>query len=276
MLMWPRLGVINSGLDQTKEYEVVKKEMLSPKKASALTILLSTILLINMLLFGIVQSCIDSDMDDDWLANYVSDEADSKFSEKNNSPFSLGSNQQSDLLYLVINEFMADNGITVASPDGNSPDWIELFNAGSNTIDLTGMYLTDDLSYPTRWQFPEGTTIGPEEYYIIWLDRDGGGLYASFALNANGEEIGLFDSNGRTLIDSVEFLKQIQDVSYGRSPDGGSSWNYLLSATPGFSNEEPSVETKSSVWVVILLIIAFLVAGVSILLVGKIRQGRKK
>jgi hypothetical protein len=192
--------------------------MLSTKKSSTFGILFFTFLLIVMSVFGVVQ--------------YSAVSADSK------------AGYRSDL---VINEFMADNGITLASPDGNSPDWIELFNTGSGAVDLTGMYLTDDLNDPTRWQFPDGTTLGPGEYLVVWADRSGGELYASFALDANGEEIGLFDSDGVTLIDSVVFLKQIQDVSYGRIPDGGPSWNYLLSATPGYSNQNPSVETKSSV-----------------------------
>ena len=172
---------------------------------------------------------------------------------------------------LVINEFMADNGITIASPDGDSPDWIELFNTGSSTIDLSGMYLTDDLSDPTRWQFPDGTSLGSKEYLIVWAERGRGELYASFGLNANGEEIGLFDSDGKTLIDSVVFLKQIQDVSYGRIPDGGSSWNYLLTATPGYSNQNTSVETKSSFWSLVILIVVFTIIGFFIFIINKKR-----
>jgi hypothetical protein len=188
---------------------------------------------------------------------------------------STGANQNGDRSDLVINEFMADNGITLASPNGNSPDWIEIFNTGSETIDLTGMYLTDDLNDPTRWQFPEGTTLGSKEYLVIWAKRNGGELHASFGLNANGEEIGLFDSDGSTLIDSVVFLKQIQDVSYGRIPDGASSWNYLLSATPCYSNQNPSVENKCSVWSLDILIIAFAAIGIIIFVVKKIRAGTK-
>lgn len=187
-----------------------------------------------------------------------------------------GVNQTNYRSNLVINEFMADNSITIASPDGNSPDWIELFNSGNMTIDLSGMYLTDDLTDPMCWQFPEGTTIGPREYLIVWADRNGGEFYASFGLNANGEEIGLFDSDGQTLIDSVIYVKQIQDVSYGRFPDGGSSWNYLLSATPGSSNQNPSIENKSSIWSLFLLIVVFLIAGISIFLFSKFKEGTKK
>jgi hypothetical protein len=243
----------------------VKREMLSSKKVSVSAVVLSTLLLTSLLLLGVVQGSTDF---------AVSTQL--EFFGKSDSVMPVSSNQTIDLSHLFINEFMADNGITVAGPNGNSPDWIELFNAGNKTIDLTGMYLTDDLTDPTCWQFPEGTTIGPSEYLLVWADRDGGEIYASFGLNANGEEIGLFDSDGETLIDSVQFVKQIQDVSYGRIPDGGSSWNYLLSATPGFSNQDPSVEAQSSVWSLVLLIVVFLIAGVSIFLASKIRTRKNK
>lgn len=219
----------------------MKQEILHTENASVLTLFLSTLLLSSMLLVSVVHCSSSSD------------------------------NNKS---YLYINEIMADNGITVAGPDGNSPDWIELYNAGNETIDLTGMYLTDNLNNPTKWQFPEGTTIGAGDYLIVWADADGGDLYASFGLDANGEEVGLFDSDGVTLIDSVTFLKQIQDVSYGRLPDGGSSWNYLLSATPGYSNHEPSNGATSSIWTLLALIVVFLVVGVSLVVVSKMRSRR--
>ena len=45
---------------------------------------------------------------------------------------------------LRINEFMASNGLTLADGDGNSSDWIEIYNAGPGVADLTGWHLTDE------------------------------------------------------------------------------------------------------------------------------------
>jgi hypothetical protein len=73
----------------------------------------------------------------------------------------------------------------------------------------------------------------------------------------------------------VEFAKQIQDVSYGRFPDGGSSWNYL-SATPGYSNHQPSDGSQSSVEFFLVLIIGFTVGGVCIFLASKTKARAKK
>ena len=51
---------------------------------------------------------------------------------------------------LFINEFMADNDSIVPDEYGQYDDWLEIYNAGSTAVDLGGMYLTDDLTDPTK------------------------------------------------------------------------------------------------------------------------------
>lgn len=210
-------------------------------KTATVTILLVAMLLTNVLLFGIVKC-------------------------QNNSE-----NQVSGV---IINEFMADNGITVSGPDGNSPDWIELYNSGTETVDLAGMYLTDDLLDPTCWQFPDDSTIEAGEYMIIWANTNGGEGYATFSLNANGEAIGLFASDGVTLIDSVVYTKQLQDVSYGRDPDDNSVWDYLPTATPGSANRE-AVGTETSVWSLLVIVAFFAIVTVVVVVIGRLNKQRK-
>lgn len=141
---------------------------------------------------------------------------------------------------LVINEFMADNGATIADPEGEYDDWIEIYNASAQTVDLAGMYLTDDLLNPTQWQFPPGTLLGPSGYLLVWADEDvpqnPSGLHANFKLSADGEAIGLFATNGATLVDSVSFGNQSQDVSYGRFPNGSGSWYPMAQPSPNAAN----------------------------------------
>lgn len=143
---------------------------------------------------------------------------------------------------LLINEFMAKNRLTIVNSGINgdsSPDWIEFFNAGNETADLSFMYLTDHLDNSKRWRFPIDTSIEPGGYLLVWADKNpaAGKLHTSFKLNASGEAIGLFAADGDTLIDSIVFAEQFKDVSYGRISDGGSNWNYLLIPTPGHANE---------------------------------------
>ena len=142
---------------------------------------------------------------------------------------------------MLINEFLADNRSTNRDEAGEYDDWVELYNSGSAPVTLDGLALTDDLSQPTKWQLPEGTSIPPGGHLLIWCDGDTGQgpLHAGFRLNRDGEEIGLFadDAHGHVPLDSVTFGVQQEDVSYGRRPDGADNWYSLEPPTPGASNE---------------------------------------
>jgi len=155
---------------------------------------------------------------------------------------------------LVINELMASNSSTIQDQQGQYDDWVEIYNFGSTAIDVGGMYLTDDLTEPNKWRFPENnpsaTTIPAYGYLLIWIDNHiaDSGLHANFKLDAGGEELGLFDSSpqgvprtatgtdGSSLIDSITFDEQTVDISYGRYPDAGDNLHFMGSPTPGTEN----------------------------------------
>ncbi len=144
---------------------------------------------------------------------------------------------------LVINEFLASNSSDIQDPQGQYEDWIEIHNYGAEAINVAGLYLTDNLSSPTKWRFPDGepatTTISAGGYLLIWADNDiaDSGLHANFKLSASGEEIGLFDRDGSTLIDSVVFDEQSADISYGRYPDASDNWCVFGFPRPGKQNK---------------------------------------
>ncbi|MHC4228085.1 MAG: lamin tail domain-containing protein, partial [Planctomycetota bacterium] len=143
---------------------------------------------------------------------------------------------------VVINEFLASNSNSIQDPQGQYDDWIELYNYGVDAVDIGGMYLTDDLSDPTKWRIlpfnPHLTTIRAGGYLLIWADNDvaDAGLHANFKLDANGEDLGLFGSDGVTLIDNVTFGDQTTDVSYGRHPDAGDDWQFFAFPSPAAEN----------------------------------------
>jgi len=143
---------------------------------------------------------------------------------------------------LAINEFMASNSSCKTDPQGQYDDWIELYNYGTDAINVGGMYLTDNLSFPSKWRIPYGnsaaTTIPAGGYLLIWADNDitDTGLHANFKLDADGEELALFDTDGSTLIDSVAFGAQTTDISYGRYPDANDEQRFFGFASPGGQN----------------------------------------
>lgn len=142
-------------------------------------------------------------------------------------------------LGLFINEFMASNKKTIADEYDEFDDWIEIFNGSAQSIWLGDKYLTDNLSKPTKWAFPD-ISIGPGSYLLIWADGqpEQGALHATFKLDKAREEIGLFHNtaSGMVLIDSVSYTAQITDVSMGRITDGAVEWKLFTTPTPGSTN----------------------------------------
>ncbi|MBN1825564.1 MAG: lamin tail domain-containing protein [Candidatus Eisenbacteria bacterium] len=142
---------------------------------------------------------------------------------------------------VLINEFLAGNETGAADPDsGETGDWIELYNAENSPIDLSGWTITDDpeAEPAERWTFPPGASIAAKDRLLLWADGEdfaGIALHADFKLNRGGESILLFDDAGDRA-DGITFGPQTLDVSYGRTPDGGSAWTFFATPTPGAAN----------------------------------------
>ena len=108
---------------------------------------------------------------------------------------------------------------------------------GSRTS-LEGYFLTDDMSQPDKWMFPD-LEISDEGHILIWADEDqeDGPLHTNFKLSSSGEYIAVFDPY-LNLIDEISFDVQSDDISYGRSFDDPEEWQFFEIPTPGASNIE--------------------------------------
>ncbi len=145
-----------------------------------------------------------------------------------------------------INEVMAQNNSGLTDPDyGESADWVELYNAGKEDIDLTGYSITDNLDVPGKYVFQAGTVVPAGGYLLLWCDDRGEGLHTSFKLSADGEEIGLFNAKGE-LIDQMTFDVQYTDVSYGRTKDDPNKWAFFPTPTPREANETEAYQGMSN------------------------------
>jgi len=147
-------------------------------------------------------------------------------------------------LQIFINEWMAANTGSFADPaDGNFDDWLELFNPNDFAADLAGYSLADSLTNAAaRWTMPAGATIPAKGFLLVWADDDteqngtnSADLHADFRLGQTGESIGLFAPNG-SLVDSVTFGAQTNDLSQGRWPDGGANVYFMPTPTPRTAN----------------------------------------
>ncbi|HPR16840.1 MAG TPA: CotH kinase family protein [Candidatus Cloacimonadota bacterium] len=66
-----------------------------------------------------------------------------------------------------LNEVMSANLFTLSDEDGESEDWIEIYNYGSEDVDLTGFGLSDNSGNPLKWTFPS-VTISPQDYLTVF------------------------------------------------------------------------------------------------------------
>lgn len=149
----------------------------------------------------------------------------------------LSSGNISDSIF--INEVMSDNSGSHLDPDNNrSVDWVELYNSTDSTIDVAGMYLSDDQNEPDMFRIPDSTYIDGNGYLIIYCDllnETGLAIHTNFALNRKGEEVRLYDANLNP-VDWMEFSAMGQDRSFGRARDGVASTVVLKTPTPGAAN----------------------------------------
>ena len=140
---------------------------------------------------------------------------------------------------ILISEWMASNGDSSVDEDGDSSDWVEIWNRGNQSVSLENFSLSVDLEDPRQWVFPS-VSLQSGQRLLIWAsgkDRVDPSLplHTNFKLNADGGSLGLWYSDGQTLVSAFEaYPKQRRDVSYGQ--DGSGQNRYFLQPTPGQAN----------------------------------------
>ena len=169
---------------------------------------------------------------------------------------------------IVLNELMPDPASDWSPTDGNEEygsledEWVEIFNAGSEAIDITGWRLRDAVS-DSSWRFGFEGVLEPCEFFVVygneayqWEDENG---YAKNGLSMNnaGDTITLVSADLTTVVDLVTYTSQNigDDRSWGRVPDGSPNWECNdglnpanppgsgLPPTPGEPNLGAPVET---------------------------------
>ena len=136
---------------------------------------------------------------------------------------------------VAISEVMTRNRSTILGTAGTFCDWIELVNNGSQPVDLTGAYLTNDPTELTKWQIPELQLAPGERAVIPCAGENAGTGEADFGLSADGCTLILTGAAGNFLW-SVECPALKGDRVYALQPDG--SYFQTDLATPGRDNTE--------------------------------------
>ncbi|NUN09042.1 MAG: lamin tail domain-containing protein [Ignavibacteriaceae bacterium] len=142
---------------------------------------------------------------------------------------------------VVMNEIYS-RGTTI------EPDWIEIYNKLSTPGDISGYKIYDnggEQAAKPKKVIPDGTIV-PANGFIV-ITTEGSGDPSDFGLSSAGEKVWLENSNGG-IADSVTFPAMAELQSYGRSPDGGTTWQLSGRITKGLSNlSNPKVPVTLSI-----------------------------
>ncbi len=166
----------------------------------------------------------------------------------------LAANVQNAMAQLYINEFMASNDTAFPGLLGDYADWIEIYNAGDDAVNLAGYYMSDDLADTSSWfqipdTYPDSVTVPAHGFILFYANKadDVSVMCLNFKLKGSGEQVGLWDPN-KVVIDTLTYGPQSPDTSYGRYPDGADNWVIMPVSTPGESNMYTAiVENKTNV-----------------------------
>lgn len=139
---------------------------------------------------------------------------------------------------VIISEFMASNDTVLADDQGEFGDWIELYNAGTTTVDLDGWFITDDARVPRRWRLPE-VNLAASEFLVIFASgknrvRADEQLHTNFRLRAASDYLALVRPSGSVASEYRPYPEQRPDVSYGMTDSG--TEDFLAKPSPGAAN----------------------------------------
>jgi hypothetical protein len=128
------------------------------------------------------------------------------------------------------------------------PDsWVELYNNGSSAVSLSGWKIGDSEDASAAWTLSGTVKIPAKGYLLIYCDKEGSGLHTDFRLDSGKSTLYLFDSKG-AVVDNLSYKKQpAPNIAYGRTSDGGDSWAYFITATPGKANTGTTIKDNSTV-----------------------------
>lgn len=141
---------------------------------------------------------------------------------------------------ICINEILASNNISLPDTDGETYDWIELYNKSDANIDLAGYQIGESKNKkyslsPTS----KNLNIPTKGYLVLFASGEPtkGDKHLGFKLNKSGQRLYLFAPNGKK-IDRITYKYQKNNYSSGRKTDGSGKWRYFEFPTPNLSNNE--------------------------------------
>jgi len=145
---------------------------------------------------------------------------------------------------VIINEVCSNNFSTAPIRWKEKLDWIELYNASDETINLNEWKISDDENDMDKFVLPE-ILLEPGRHFILLASGEGyvegERIYLNFKLS-EGENLYFYDSDG-ILVDTVLIPETKENTSYARITDGGVDWVHAVPTPEATNNGLQLVQT---------------------------------
>lgn len=135
-----------------------------------------------------------------------------------------------------INEVMLSNkDYEYVDNFGENDDWLELYNPNNYAVNISGCKLRRD---GIEWAIPNGTIIAANGYFNFWHDKEEyqGHNHVNFKL-ANSVDTVFLISPQNDEMDYLRYPVTPTDNSYGRYPNGSSTFSSFTHPTPLMNND---------------------------------------
>jgi hypothetical protein len=161
-----------------------------------------------------------------------------------------GTDETAPSFGIVINEILTNS----APP---AVDAIELFNSGTESVDVSGWFLTDNPNEPNKYTIAAGSNIPAGGYLVILEDNDDDPANnndlpaeffgSGFSLSSRGDAVHIFSAQADGQLtgysDGFSFGDAEEGVTFGRVVDSQGRVEYPAQATAslGSANGEPRI-----------------------------------
>lgn len=144
---------------------------------------------------------------------------------------------------LIINEVVSCNNAGIVDGSGSTPDWIEILNTSEEGINLSAFFLSDNLSQPNKWRFPN-VRLNPKSYLILYASGKNintpAEIHTNFKIDADGEALILSNETQKIHEFYVDIINCNQSLGYLN--DLSDSLVVFRNPTPGYPNAETGIE----------------------------------
>ena len=144
----------------------------------------------------------------------------------------------------VVTEIVAINTGELEDREGSLSAWVEIYNPGPDSIDLIGMYATNDPNELTKHLLPR-LRIDSETYGILFLSGTGFAslfnveVHTSFKFGGSDDYFALVAPDGTTIVSALEDIQHRADTSFGRLDPSDDELVLFGTPTPRAANLDP-------------------------------------